>query len=592
MKRKFVQIAALCLAAALVLTLCGGMASASPAGSNDRIIRVGLHYGTGAMEGLNLLNEEGSGYRFGYYDGSNQFVELGSTSQTAISVVETVNVYYGTYDKYSSYHTSIPSSVAVGEYHLELPGVYQTFAEAQGAASLYAGGFAAYIGGTYYARVGNYTTRDGAAAAQAALAAQGAYTELRGTSGFGVSVVITGTNTILFQYDDLGQGTGLGVEPIQTGMEKCVTLSKGYKYHGGFRFERIGGGKLTVVNIVGFEDYIEGVVATEMSDSWPVEALKAQAVAARSYALALGSKHSAHHFDICDSTDCQAYTGQTSAGANTRAAVEQTAGLGCIYSGKPAQSFYYSSNGGASESVSNVWGSSQSLYPYLVGVVDPYEAGANVNNYWERPFTSSQLVSRVLSGYNVSGSIVSAAVTAYTDVGNPKTITFTDSAGKNYTVSSAKVFSGLSLPSFRFGFAGSGTSQPAPEPTPPASGGAVSINGGAAVDSLNGLYAIDGSGNLTPMGDGGVYVITDGGTSLLSQSGSQNSGQNQNPGQSTSVEWASSASAVNGSITFAGRGWGHNIGMSQFGAKAMAEQGYTYQQILQFYYTGITVGYM
>ena len=49
---------------------------------------------------------------------------------------------------------------------------------------------------------------------------------------------------------------------------------------------------------------------------------------------------------------------------------------------------------------------------------------------------------------------------------------------------------------------------------------------------------------------------------------------------------------VNGSITFAGRGWGHNIGLSQFGAKAMAEQGYTYLQILQFYYTGITVGYM
>ena len=49
---------------------------------------------------------------------------------------------------------------------------------------------------------------------------------------------------------------------------------------------------------------------------------------------------------------------------------------------------------------------------------------------------------------------------------------------------------------------------------------------------------------------------------------------------------------MNGSITFAGRGWGHNIGMSQFGAKAMAEQGHTYQQILQFYYTGITVGYM
>ncbi len=585
MRKKFVQIAALCLLAGLLLAQGGGKASAAPmpAASGERIMRVGLHYGTGAMEGLNLLNEEGSGYRFGYYDASNRFVELGSTAQTAVSVVETVNVYYGTYDGYQCYHTAAVSSIAVGEYHLELPGTYGSFAEAQAAASQYPGGFAAYIGGAYYARIGNYTTRDGAVAAQSTLAAQGVYTELRGTSEYGVSVVVTGTNTILFQYDDLGNGTGLGVEPVQTSGEKCTTLSKGYVYHGGFRFERIKGGKLTVVNLLGFEDYIEGVIATEMSDSWPVEALKAQAVSARSYAVSLGSKHSAHHFDICDSTDCQAYTGQTSAGTNTRAAVEQTAGLGCVYNGKPAQTFYYSSNGGASESISNVWGSSQALYPYLTGVTDDYEAGARLNNYWERTFTSAQLAARVLSGYSVVGSIVSASVTAYTDTGNPKTITFTDSAGKNYTVSSAKVFSSLGLPSFRYGFAGSGTVQPAPQPAPPASG-PVSINGTTAVNGTAGLYAIDGNGYLTPVGDGDVYVITDGGASLLGQGGGQTA--------APSVEWSDSAAAANGSLTFAGRGWGHNIGMSQFGAKAMAEQGFTYDQILQFYYTGITVGYM
>ena len=583
MKRNFVQIAALCMSAALLLALCGRTASAAPAGSNGKIIRVGLHYGTGAMEGLNLLNEEGSGYRFGYYDGANQFVELGSTTQRAISVVETVNAYYGSYGGYQSYHTAVISSIAVGEFHLELPGVYGSFAEAQAMASQYPGGFAAWIGGAYYARIGNYTTRDGAAAAQSALLAQGVYTELRGTSAYGVSVVITGTNTILFQYDDNGGGTGLGVEPVQTSGEKCTTWSKGYLYNGGFRFERIGGGKLTVVNIVGFEEYIEGVVATEMSDSWPIEALKAQAVAARSYAVSLGSKHSGHHFDICDSTDCQAYTGQTSTGNNTRAAVEQTAGLGCVYNGRPAQTFYYSSNGGASESISNVWGSNQSLYPYLAGVTDSYEAGAKVNNYWERTFTSAQLAARVLTGYNVSGSIVSASVTAYTDTGNPKTVTFTDGAGKNYTVSSAKVFSSLGLPSFRFGFAGGGgTSQTQPT-APQTPAGGITINGSAAVNGVSGLYAIDGNGNIAALG-GDVYVITDSGTAQLGQGGGQTAGP--------SMEWSASAALVNGSLTFAGRGWGHNIGMSQFGAKAMAEQGMTYQQILQFYYTGITVGYM
>lgn len=577
MKRKFVQIAALCLSAAILLTLCGGSASAAPAGSGDRIIRVGLHYGTGAMEGLNLLNEEGSGYRFGYYDGSNRFVELGNTAQRAISVVETMNVYYGTYDKYTCYHTSITSSIAVGEYHLELPGSYGSFAEAQAAASQYPGGFAACIGGAYYARVGNYTSRDGAVAAQSALAAQGVSTQLRGTSEYGVSVVITGTNTILFQYDDLGQGTGLGVEPIQTDGEKCTTWSKDNLYNGGFRFERIGGGKLTVVNLLGFEDYIKGVVAAEMSTSWPIEALKAQAVAARSYALTLGTKHGTHHFDICDDVDCQAYSGQTSAGPNSNAAVDQTVGQVALYNGKVISAFYYSSNGGASESISVVWGSNQSLYPYLVGVVDPYETSLNLKNNWTRSFTSAELISKLLSGYSVSGPIVSAAISSYSPTGNPKTVTFTDSAGKNYSVSAYNMVRKLGLRSYRYGFPGSGTASSGPS----APSGRVSINGTTPVSSTAGLYAIDGNGSLTALGSD-VYVATGSGTSLLGQGGGQNQGSSQ---------WVSSTTAVNGSITFEGRGWGHNLGMSQFGAKAMAEQGMTYQQILQFYYTGITVGY-
>lgn len=579
MKRKFVQIAALCLSAALLLVAGGGVASAAPANSS-RIIRVGLHYGTGAMEGLNLLNKTGSGFRFGYYDSSNQFVELGSTNETAISVVETMNVYYGVADNYTCYHTGITSNIAVGEYHLQLPGSYRTFGEAQAAVSGYSGGFVACIGGVYYARVGNYVTSD---QARAALASLGPGAELKWTSEYGVNVVATGTNNILFQYDDNGGGTGLGVEPIQVGSEKCTTWSKGNHYPGGFRFERIKGGRLTVVNIVEFEDYIEGVVGTEMSNSWPVEALKAQAVAARSYAVSLGSKHSAHHFDICDDVHCQAYDGHSGAGSNTHAAVTQTTGLGCVYNGKPAQSFYYSSNGGASESVSNVWNSNQSLYPYLVGKADPYEANVtNLKNGWERTFTSTQIISKLLSGNNVSAPIVAAEVTAYTDAGNARLITFTDSAGKKFPVSSSRIYMNLGLPSFRFGFAGSGgASQPAP--TTPSTSGSVSINGSTTVNGTAGLFAIDGNGNISAVGDG-AYVITSSGTTQLGQVGGQ--------APSASVNWSSSMTAVNGSITFVGKGWGHNIGLSQWGAYAMANQGHTYLEILQFYYTGITVGYV
>ena len=577
MKRKFVQIAALCLSAAL-LAVSGGRqsASAGSSGTSGTVIRVGLHhdgpYGTGAMEGLNLANETGSGFRFGYYDSSNRFMPLGSTAQTAISVVKTMNVYYGTYNGYASYHSALTSSaVAVGEYHLQLPGTYSTCEEARTAAAGYKGGFPAYIDGNFYARVGSYTTRNQAEEARDALDTA---CEVAETSGYGVSVVITGTNTILFQFDDLGKGTGLGVEPNAAGSGEYITLSKGCEYYGGFRFERIGGGgsSMTVVNILGLEDYVKGVVPHEMSNSWPIEALKAQAVAARSYALSLGFRHSGSHFDICDNTHCQAYSGQTRAGSNSDAAVEQTAGQVALYNNRVAQTFYYSSNGGASESSSIVWGSNQASYPYLIGKVDPYEAAAGVNNNYTKTVSSATLVAGLKNlGYNgVGSSIVSLAVVSLTDSGNPKQITFTDNNGRQFTVDSRYVKSMAGLNSYRYGFE-SAASSPS----------GVSVNGDSPVDS-SGLYAIDGNGNVSSL-TGDIYVLTGSGTAPLEQGGGSSGG---------GLGSLSSTTGNNGSFTFIGKGWGHNVGMSQWGAYAMARQGYTYLDILKFYYTGITVGYM
>ena len=624
MKKKFVQIAALCLFAALLITLGGGRSAAAvPASASGRTIRVGLHhdgpYGTGSMEGLNFENSVGSGFRFGYYDASNRFTELGSTGQTVISAVKTHNVYYGTYNGYRSYHTALTSSgVAVGIYHLELPGAYETFGEAQSAAAEYTGGFPAYIGGEFFARIGSYTTQGGAEAAQAALAEQGVETEVKGTSAYGISVVITGTSTILFQFDDLGKGTGLGIEPnaakdgedapegdgedvpegdgedapeddgedapegggedaseysvesIAENTVKYATWSKGYKYYGGFRLERIKGGNMTVVNILDLEDYVKGVVPYEMSNSWPLEALKAQAVAARSYAVALGSRHSDSHFDICDNTHCQAYRGLNQAGSNSDAAVDQTAGQFVLYNNKVAQAYYYSSNGGASESVSVVWGSNQANYPYLVGKADPYEAslGMTSDNY-TRTFSSDTLVAKLKAqGYNTVGSsIVSIAIVSLTDAGNPKQVTFTDNNGKKFTLNTQKVKDMLGLPSYRYGFE--------------ASGSGVSVNGDHPVDGA-GLYAIDGNGNKVPV-SGDVYMLTGNGTVKLDLNSAKASGGIGNLGSTT---------GNNGTFTFIGKGWGHNVGMSQWGAYAMAEQGYTYLQILQFYYTGVMVGLM
>ena len=553
------------------------------------LIQVGLHYGTDSMDGINLKNEVGFGFRFGYYDHTNQFETLGSTDQQSISVVIAKNIYYGTYNGYTSYHTSLTSSsISVGMYHLQIPYTYNSFDQARTASISFTNGFPAYIDGSFYTRIGNYTTRDEAVTAQLSLEANGIHTEIKGTSQYAINVVSTGTNTILFQFDDFGKNTGLGIEANQfAGIEKCATWSKNCLYNGGFRFERIDGGKLTVVNIVELEDYIKGVVPTEMNSNWPIDALKAQAVASRSYFISLGSRHASDHFDICDSTHCQAYTGQTRASDNSNVAVEQTKGQVVLFDGDVAQTYYYSSNGGASESVSVVWGSSQSLFPYLVGKTDLYEESLNLTNTWERTFTISEITSKVLFDQNVNGSIESVKIDSYTDVGNPKTITFTDNTGTSYTVNSARVYSKLGLPSFRFGFSGNKITQSNSGSPIRSINTSIDINSASNVNNTEELYVISGDGNISSLGDD-VYIISGAGiVAGLERDPEQSQDENR-----TNVYGSNIALVNDGTITFVGRGWGHNIGMSQYGAYAMAQYGKDYIDILKFYYTGVDIGQM
>ena len=336
------------------------------------MVRVGLFYGGNALSGANLANDVGSGYRFGYFDGDLTFQLLGYTSETTVSMVKTQNVYYGSNVDWSGsgYYDSKTSDIAVGCYHLQLPQTYATFEEASAAAAQYSDGFPAWIDGTYYVRVGSFLDSTSAQAAQASLGLTGA--TVAGTSGAGISVVKTGTNTVLFQFDSTS-GLYLAVKPGRDDTVKAETYFRGYSYFGAFEYRR-NGGDITVVNVLSMDDYLQGVIVQEMSPSWPLEALKAQTVCARSYAYGKlqAGKHQSQGFDLCNTTDCQAYVGIATASDNSRRAVEETSGVYLWYNGRVAdQTVYSSHNGGASESAVNVWGRD---YPYLIGKIDPYEA--------------------------------------------------------------------------------------------------------------------------------------------------------------------------------------------------------------------------
>ncbi len=553
--KKFVQIAALALAVALPLT---ALPAASAAVEVDPTIKVGLFYGSSALPGANLLNDAGSGYRLGYYDGNRNFVPLASTGETAISVVKTQNVYYGKVGTWSGYYDTITSDIAVGCWHLKLPGSYSSYDEAAAAASAYPGGFAAWIDGTWQARVGAWLDKESAQAAQTELGLTDA--EIAGTSSYAVSVVKTGTSQILFQFDSASQC--LGIQPGLDDSVKTETIFRGCTYYGGFQYQRVGGGNLTVSNVIGLEDYVQGVIVQEMSSSWPLEALKAQAVSARTYAYRnyTAGKHQSQGFDICNSTHCQVYYGMDEVTSNSSKAVEQTYGEYAWYNGSLIDAVYSSHDGGATESAVNVWGGNVA---YLIGKADPYEASvaSKVPGYnWTVTYTAQELTDLLNSKGYTNAGIVDLQVTRTSPTGNAIEITFTDAAGKSWSKirDDCRTFLGLRSIHYTVTSSTGGTS----------SGGGYTVNGDGTLSSLDGAYAIGGSNSTAQLGSG-VYIID--GSGQVSQATPSGGG-----GSSTV-------------FTITGSGWGHNVGMSQWGAYAMAQQGYTYKDILTFYYTGIEV---
>lgn len=124
-------------------------------------------------------------------------------------------------------------------------------------------------------------------------------------------------------------------------------------------------GNMTVINDVGIEDYVRGVTPAEMPSSWNMEALKAQAIAVRSYAIANLGKHASQGFDLLDSTMDQVYNGVLAETSATNKAVDETKGLVLTYNNKIISTMYSASAGGQTKSALQAWGND---IPYLQSV--------------------------------------------------------------------------------------------------------------------------------------------------------------------------------------------------------------------------------
>lgn len=306
-----------------------------------------------------------------------------------------------------------------------------------------------------------------------------------------------------------------------------VKITDGYAYRGAIRVmkspQRWG---LTVVNVVPVEEYLYGVVGKEMSPSWHREALKAQAVAARTYAISHKNYFASRGFDMTDDTSSQIYAGINGESPSIIAAVDATRGEILTYGGKPIDAFFCSTAGGWTENSENVWGS---RIPYLRGVSD--DSSRMPSYRWSVTTTPEKLAANLTA--------------AGKGVGKVRSITLSP-LGKRPMAVSDRGVSGRVLSMTVNGSAGS-----------------VRVTGNA-FQSIYGLKS-----TLFDFSQGGAVPDPDSGRKRRSATMTVKAGV---------------------PITIYGYGWGHGLGMSQYGAYQMAQEHGSadtyYRTILTHYYTG------
>jgi stage II sporulation protein D len=154
-------------------------------------------------------------------------------------------------------------------------------------------------------------------------------------------------------------------------------------------------GKLTVVNKLPLDRYLRGVVPWEMPDDWHPEALRAQAIVARSYALATLKPGTL--FDLYADTRSQVYGGIEAEEVSTNRAIGATAGRVLFWNGRVATTFYHSTSGGKTVAIGEAWPHSTPV-PYLVGVADPYDRLSKYHRWGPVRLTPAQLAQKLGSG--------------------------------------------------------------------------------------------------------------------------------------------------------------------------------------------------
>jgi stage II sporulation protein D len=337
----------------------------------------------------------------------------------------------------------------------------------------------------------------------------------------------------------------------------------GRAYRGRLELMTIGDARLlSVINPVDIEDYLLGVVPSEMPPSWPLEALKAQAVAARTYAVSNLGRHAGRGFDLCFDIHCQAYGGIATEHPGPTAAVRQTAGIVATYNRRLINAVYHAHAGGVTDSSQAIWGAAE---PYLVGTSRTYEQPY----YWTATNPRRDVeaaLSKALGGAVPPGTLPALKLTPR-DFTPGRRATRVDVAGQT---ASARITAGqlrAALGSYRLrsgSFRADLVWLAAAWPDWPSEG---SLSAGLPLVT----WAPGARGQ-------GVMVLRATGAAATAEA----AGATAAP--PAVAVWLDPAYFV-----FSGEGFGHGVGMSQWGAREMAALGRNYREILANFYQGIAL---
>ncbi|HYF95074.1 MAG TPA: SpoIID/LytB domain-containing protein [Symbiobacteriaceae bacterium] len=317
--------------------------------------------------------------------------------------------------------------------------------------------------------------------------------------------------------------------------------------------------KLSVVNVVNLEEYLLGVVPEEVEATWPQEAVKAQAVAARTYAVANMGKRAADGFDLVCTTGDQFYGGLASEKPLSNQAVMGTRGQVLAYGtpGKPISAMYHSSSGGHTENNEIIYFGNPKV-PYLRGVQDFDLVAGNKLYSWEYQWDTVQFAGLLKSAGHDVGAVAAVAPVAATKGASGRfgQWVISGSSGSK-TISGQQLRMALNLPS---------------------SPRSVQVQAGGMAPQVKTYTQAQ---TFFVMGAGGVVqqrAVT--GTAAIA------AGQASAVAVGTVTAMSANASQPAG-VRVSGGGSGHAVGMSQWGAYGMALIGKTYSDILTHYYTGV-----